>query len=97
MKLLRFAKIRDANITNEDHVKVVLDPFLDGQSGYIFAVNAYGARYDALVSKRGESENKDWDTIWEARVTTNETGWTAEIRIPIQSIYFKKGLDKLGF
>ena len=96
-EIVRFAKIRDANLNNEDHIKVVLDPFLDGQSGYIFAVNAYGARYDALVSNRGESENKDWDTIWEARVTINETGWTAEIRIPIQSIYFEKGLTNWGF
>ena len=81
---------------NEDHVKVVIDPFLDGQSGYILAVNANGARYDALVSNRGESENDDWDAIWEARVSINPDGWTVEIRLPIQSIYFKKGLTELG-
>ena len=46
-EIVRFSKIRDANISSEDHIKIVLDPFLDGQSGYIFAVNAFGARYDA--------------------------------------------------
>ncbi len=96
-KIVRFSKIRDANISNEDHVKVVLDPFLDGQSGYILAVNANGARYDALVSNRGESENEDWDAIWEARVSLNSDGWTVEIRLPIQSIYFKKELTEWGF
>jgi len=95
--IVRFSKIRDADISNEDHVKVVLDPFLDGQSGYILAVNANAARYDALVSNRGESENDDWDAIWEARVSINPDGWTVEIRLPIQSIYFKKGLTNWGF
>ena len=96
-EIVRFSKIRDADISNEDHVKIVLDPFLDGQSGYIFAVNAFGARYDALVSNRGESENEDWDAIWEARVAIFDDGWTVEIRLPIQSINFKKGQSIWGF
>ncbi len=96
-KIVRFSKLRDTDISNEDHIKVVLDPFKDGQSGYILAVNANAARYDALVSNRGESENEDWDTIWEARVSINENGWIAEIKLPIQSIYFKKGLTEWGF
>ena len=95
--IVRFSKIRDADISEEDHVKIVLDPFLDGQSGYIFAVNAFAARYDALVSRRGESENDDWDAIWEARTAISTKGWTVEIRIPIQSIYFRKGLSTWGF
>ncbi|NNK76748.1 MAG: carbohydrate binding family 9 domain-containing protein [Maribacter sp.] len=95
--IVRFSKVRDADISSEDHIKVVLDPFLDGQSGFIFAVNAFAARYDALVSRRGESENEDWDAIWEARTSINTDGWTVEIRLPIQSISFKKGLTTWGF
>ncbi len=96
-RIVRFSKLRDTDISNEDHIKVVLDPFMDGQSGYILAVNANAARYDALVSNRGESENEDWDAIWEARVSINENGWIVEIKLPIQSIYFKKGLTEWGF
>ena len=95
--IVRFSKLRDADIREEDHVKVVLDTFLDGQSGYILAVNAHAARYDALVSNRGESENEDWDAIWNARVALYETGWTVEIILPIQSIYFNKNIDQWGF
>ena len=95
--IVRFSKIRDADISEEDHVKVVLDPFLDGQSGYILAVNSLAARYDALVSNRGESENEDWDAVWEARVAILEDGWTVEILIPIQSISYGKGLTEWGF
>jgi hypothetical protein len=96
-EIIHFSKLRDTDLSNEDHVRVVLDPFLDGQSGYILAVNANGARYDALVSNRGESENEDWDAIWEAAASINADGWSIEIKLPIQSIYFKKGLKEWGF
>ena len=96
-KIIRFAKIRDADVSEEDHVKIVVDPFLDGQSGFILAVNAFGARYDALVSNRGESENEDWDAVWDAQAVIHENGWSLEIIIPIQSITFKKGLSNWGF
>ncbi len=96
-EIVRFSKLRDADISEEDHIKIVLDPFLDGQSGYIFAVNALAARYDALVSNRGESENEDWDAVWEARVANQSDGWSVEILIPIQSISYKKGLTEWGF
>jgi hypothetical protein len=96
-QIVRFSKLRDADLDDEDHVRIVLDPFQDGQSGYIFAVNANGARYDALVSRRGESENDDWDAVWEAATSIDANGWTLELRIPIQSISFKKGLTTWGF
>lgn len=36
---------RDAVLNAEDHVRIVLGPFADGRSGYVFAVNLSGARY----------------------------------------------------
>ena len=96
-ELVRFSKLRDADISEEDHVRIVLDPFMDGQSGFIFAVNAFGARYDALVSNRGESENEDWDAVWDARIALIDNGWSVEITLPIQSISYKKGADTWGF
>ncbi len=96
-QIVNFSKLRDSDLENEDHVRIVIDPFLDGQSGLIFAVNASGARYDALVSNRGESENSDWDAIWEARTQITASGWTVEIRIPIQSFSFNKNLREGGF
>ena len=53
-------------LTQEDHVRIVLGPFMDGRSGYVFAVNPSGARYDGIVNPGGESENADWDGIWDA-------------------------------
>ena len=40
-------------------MKIVLDTFRDGRSGYVFAVNPGGARYDALVNPGGESRERE--------------------------------------
>jgi hypothetical protein len=95
--VVTFARERDAPLENEDHVRIVLDTFRDGRSGYVFAVNPNGARYDALVSDNGEGENSNWDAAWEAATVRSATGWTAEIRIPVKSVLFNPGLTGWGF
>jgi hypothetical protein len=92
-----FSVRRDAALGSEDHVRIVLGPFLDGRSGYVFAVNPSGARYDALINPGGESENANWDGIWEAATRRTSAGWTAEVRIPIQSLAFNPSLREWHF
>jgi hypothetical protein len=96
-RIVSFARERDAALANEDHVKIVLDTYLDGRSGYVFAVNPNGARYDALVADQGEGENANWDAVWEAATARTPTGWSAEIRIPVHSLQFRPGLSEWGF
>jgi hypothetical protein len=96
-RITSFARNRDASLVNEDHIRVVLDTYLDGRSGYVFIVNPYGARYDALVANQGEGENAQWDAIWEAATHRDNAGWSAEILIPIKSLLFKRGLTEWGF
>ena len=95
--MVSFARDRDASLGNEDHIRVVLDTYLDGRSGYVFAVNANGARYDALVANQGEGESSDWDGIWEAATSRTQTGWSAEIRIPLKTLLFRQELTEWGF
>jgi hypothetical protein len=95
--IVSFSKARDSQLRSEDHVKILIDPFMDGQSGYVFAVNPGGARYDALVADQGLGENQSWDAAWEASTTRDAEGWTVEIRIPVQSISFEAGRDRWGF
>ncbi|MFK7739101.1 MAG: DUF5916 domain-containing protein [Planctomycetota bacterium] len=83
-----FAVARDADLGSEDHVKIVLGPVADGRTGYVLAVNPRGARYDALVANRGESENADWNGAWDARTTTDDGGWSLEIRVPVSILVF---------
>ncbi len=91
------SKARDPELQAEDYIKIVFDPFLDGRTGYIFALNPGGARYDALVARRGEGEDPQWDAVWEATTSRDSGGWYAEIRIPLQSLTFDGSLDRWGF
>jgi hypothetical protein len=95
--IVSFSVRRDADLESEDHIRVVLGPFADGRSGYVFAVNPTGARYDALINPGGEDDNPDWDGIWEAATARLPTGWSAEIRIPILTIAFDPALREWHF
>ena len=95
--VVSFSVRRDAALSSEDHVRVVLGPFLDGRSGYVFSVNPSGARYDALINPGGETENADWDGIWEAGTHRSDAGWSAEIRIPVQTLTFNPALREWHF
>lgn len=92
-----FARERDADLSNQDHIRLVLDTYLDGRSGYVFIVNPNGARFDALVTNQGEGEDANWDAVWEAATTHTGTGWSAEIRMPAKSLLFRQGLSRWGF
>jgi hypothetical protein len=96
-RITSFARERDASLDNEDNIRLVLDTYLDGRSGYVFIVNPNGARYDALVANQGEGQNPDWDALWEAAATRTTTGWSVEIRIPLRSLLFRRGLTSWGF
>ena len=95
-EIVSYSKVRDSEFRGEDSIRVVLDTFLDGRSGYIFAVNPEGARFDALVSS-AERENSNWDAIWEAKTARDSMGWSAEIKIPLKSLSFNGDLREWGF
>ena len=95
--IVSFSVRRDADLSSEDHIRIVLGPFADGRSGYVLAVNPSGARYDGLVDLGGESDSPDWDGIWEAATARLPNGWSVEIRIPVQTLAFKPGLHEWHF
>lgn len=96
-RIVSFSKARDSNLDEEDHLTIVFDTFMDSRSGYVFRVNPSGARFDGLVPRHADEVNSSWDAIWEAKTSRDETGWYAEIRIPVKSLSFEKGLETWGF
>jgi hypothetical protein len=96
-EIVSFTKQRDGSMSSEDHIEIALGPFMDGRSGYVFWVNPNGARYDALIDPTNGEPNSNWDGIWEAATRRTDRGWTAEIRIPIQTLSFQKGLPSWEF
>ena len=87
--------LRDADLTGDDTVAIVLDTSGDGRTGYLFRINAGGARQDGLIAGP-EAVSLDWDGIWEAATTRDEGGWTAEIFLPSRTLRFNPAKDTWG-
>jgi hypothetical protein len=87
---------RDSDQKHDDHVTIVLDTLDTHHLGYVFQVNAGGARTDGLMSPASSDPNYDWDGIWNAKVRRTATGWTAEIAIDVRSLQIGMGADVWG-
>jgi hypothetical protein len=85
--LIRTHLARRENITNDDTVTVLLDPFQDRRRGVLFQVNAFGVQADASWVEPNASDYS-FDQVWdsEGRVTSN--GWMALLAIPFRSLRF---------
>ena len=89
---------RDGSMKGDDTVSIVLDTFHDRRTGYLFEVNAAGARLDGLISDPNVSDVPlDWDGIWDVRTSRSAEGWTAEIVIPAETLRFRSGSGPWGF
>ena len=87
---------RDAGLTSDDRIEILLDTFGDQRSAFYFATNPAGARVDGLVFGNGQI-NTEWDAIWDVQTKRTAEGWTAEFAIPFKSLSFPAGRDVWGF
>jgi len=82
-------------VWGDDFLGIVLDPFNDQRSGYLFMLNANGVRVEALyldISK----QQWNWQGIWETAGTQDDRGWTTEVAIPFKSLSFDPQNDAWG-
>ena len=87
---------RDAELRGEDVLTFVLDTFGDRRTGYLFSINAGGARQDGLILPGEDVPSFDWDGIWDARARRTPEGWVAEIAVSARSLRFRPGLTSWG-
>jgi Domain of unknown function (DUF5916) len=74
-------------IFQDDVAFIILDPFNDLQSGFSFIVNPCGIQGDGMVNVQGNLE-LSFDAVWYSAGRVDDQGWTAEARIPLQSLRF---------
>ncbi len=82
-------------VWGDDFFGIVLDPFNDQRSGYLFMLNANGVRVEALyldISK----QQWNWQGIWETAGTQDDEGWTTEVAIPFKTLSFDPQNDAWG-
>jgi len=95
-KITASVKARDGNISKDDLFRIYIDPYMTRRDGYVFEVNALGARADALV-ENNTNFLIEWDTIWDAKGRIVADGWTAEVAIPFRSISYDAAKADWGF
>lgn len=79
---------RDFDYRSDDNFQIMISPFNDNRTGYLFIINPNAARTDIQVFS-GEDGNKDWNGVWDAKSTINGKGWFAEVYIPFNTLQFK--------
>ena len=83
-------------ILDLDYAGVLLDTYQDRHRAYAFAVNPYGVQLDGIFI--GEDVSTEWDGVWDAEVTRDGSGWTAEMAIPLRTLSFpERGSGAWGF
>ncbi len=82
-------KSPDFEYESDDNFQIMISPFDDNRTGYLFVTNPNGARADILIFG-GEDGNRDWNGVWDVRATVTDSGWFAEIIIPFNTLQFKK-------
>ena len=79
---------RRDDIDQSDFVGIGLDSYYDRRTSFIFAVNAAGVRFDAVFSNDGQNQDDSWNPVWQASAAINDSGWSAEMRIPFSQLRY---------
>jgi len=88
---------RDADLSSDDNVRLLIDSFDDRRSAFVFGTNPNGAMWDAQFSGVDDL-NENWNGVWDVAVSRDSAGWTAEFRIPLLALRFHAGTNaEFGF
>ena len=73
-----------------DAVGVLIDSYFDHRTAFEFSVNAAGVKMDILHSDDGMNKDPSWDPVWFVATTIDDSGWSAEMKIPFSQLRFGK-------
>jgi len=88
VSLIRGHLARRENVTNDDNVAVILDPFGDRQRGLLFQLNPAGVQADAAWTE-GSGADYSFDQVWDSQGRVTDKGWMVLMAIPFRSLRFR--------
>jgi len=100
-KIRASSKKRDETEGTNDFFGIAIDTYNDNENAMFFYTTPAGLRFDGQIFNDGQSGfpmQPDWNTLWDVKVSKNNQGWFAEIRIPLSSIryYSRDGKARMG-
>ncbi len=78
---------RDQTSGYSDWAGVIIDSYFDRRTAFAFYVNPKGVRRDLYLFNDND-DDEGWDPVWSAAASTDEGGWSAEMRIPLSQLRF---------
>lgn len=75
--------------SESDWLSIEIDSYHDHQTGQKFSINPAGVKTDTYLYDDYKSDQK-WDAVWEGRTNIDNSGWTAEYKIPFSALRFPK-------
>ena len=77
-----------------DWVSIGFDSYNDDQTGFVFGVSAAGVKNDLIVTNDVNSDDT-WDPVWYVKVGSVDSGWVAEMKIPLTQLRFSNNQTDL--
>ena len=83
---------RDFSSYGQDYLHLLFDTFSDATNAFSFVTNPLGIKADGLISGGNQdfrsSRNYSWDTKWNVETKIKDNSYTAEFRIPFNSMFY---------
>lgn len=78
-----------------DWMEINIDSYHDLRTAFSFTLSASGVRGDELVSNNGKNWDANWNPIWYGKTNINDSGWTAEMKIPLSQLRYGNEKEKV--
>ncbi|MDH3651699.1 MAG: carbohydrate binding family 9 domain-containing protein, partial [Saprospiraceae bacterium] len=91
---------RDYNFSGNDNISLLFDTYNDQTNAFLFGMNPYGVRREALISNGGTNRGDfadSWDNKWFGEAEIHDGYWVAEFAIPFKTIRFHEGSKRWRF
>lgn len=91
---------RDFGLFNGDNISFIFDTYSDKTNAFMFGINSFGVRREALISNGGRNRDDfsiSWDNKWDGESKQFADHWICEIAIPFNSMRFNPGATSWRF
>jgi len=91
---------RDYGFGSNDNITFLIDTYNDKTNAYMFGMNPYGARREALISnggRTGDSFDPSWDNKWDGASKRYDNYWICELAIPFKTLRYNDGVEQWRF
>ena len=78
-----------------DWVEINIDCYHDLRTAFSFTLAASGVRGDEFISNNGDFWDSNWNPIWFGKPHINDSGWTAEVKIPFSQLRYNDDEEKV--